>query len=93
MTNKMTKAQLANIVAEQTELSPLKASACINVIFEAILAHTREGGVYTQPNFGKFSQKDTPEHMGHNPATGEDIIISARTGLKFTASKQTIITK
>ena len=86
MTKRMTKTDLIRAVASQSNLDQPFTKAVIEA-FTAIINDLGPGDEVTIPGFGKFFRKESGERMGRYPATGEDVMISARSRIAFKASK------
>lgn len=82
----MTKQELAQKVASDTDLSGTEAKAAVDATFEAIAAELAGGGEVALAGFGKFSVSERSAREGRNPATGETIEIEASKAAKFSAA-------
>jgi nucleoid DNA-binding protein len=84
----MTKQQLIEKVAAQTELKKSEVEAAVDsvlaLIAEALQAHER----VDLRGFGSFMVKDRKERQGRNPRTGETITIAAKLDASFKPSKE-----
>src|SRR5438477_5298559 len=83
----MTKSAVFKLLAEQSELSQKQ----IAEIFEALTALIKSQlgkkgpGVFQIPGLIKITKKEqpaTPERMGRNPATGDEMVIKAKPARK-----------
>ena len=83
----MTKTDLVNVVAAETELKKKDVEAVINSAFNAISAALKEGDKVQLIGFGTFEVKDVAAREGRNPQTGETIKIAASKKPSFSASK------
>jgi DNA-binding protein HU-beta len=83
----MTVQDLINQVSAQLDLPKTTVGKCLNSIQDSI-ANLPEGDSLTLRGFGTFKRTITPARNGHNPATGEKMIIAARETLRFQASKK-----
>lgn len=86
MTKRMTKTDLICDVASHSRLDQPFTKSVIES-FTAIINGLKPGEEYVIPGFGKFFRKESGERMGRNPATGEDVMIPARSRIAFKASK------
>lgn len=86
MTKRMTKTDLIRDVASHSRLDQPFTKAVIES-FTTTINGLKPGEEYIIPGFGKFFCKETPARMGRNPATGEDVMIPARSRIAFKASK------
>lgn len=83
----MTKKQLIENVSEKTHSKFESAEQLVNATFDAIKATLAKGEKVEIKNFGVFGVKDVAERNGHNPRTGEDIVIPAHKFPFFRAGK------
>ena len=82
----MTKQELAQKVASETDLSGSQAKAAVDAPFDAIAAELASGGEVSVAGFGKFSVSERAAREGRNPATGEPLQIAASKAARFSAS-------
>lgn len=83
----MSKKDLIDSVASQTELSKEKAAAAVDAMFRHIESSLKAGTEVNIPGFGKFKSTRRPERKGRNPLTKKEITIPAANVPKFQASK------
>ncbi len=83
----MTKTELINAVAEQSELSKKDADKAVNAVFEAIAATLASGEKVQIVGFGSFEVKSRSQRVGRNPRTKEEIVIPASKLPVFKAGK------
>ena len=83
----MTKTDLVNVVAAETNLKKKDAEVAINAALEAIVGALKDGDKVQLIGFGTFEVKDVAEREGRNPQTGETIKIAAAKRPVFSASK------
>ena len=89
----MNKSDMADKLAGKADLSKAKAAEVIDHIFstkdgEGIIAVELDaGGKVNITGFGNFSTKHRSARQGRNPATGETIMIPAKTYAHFSAAK------
>ncbi|MDD6800332.1 MAG: HU family DNA-binding protein [Firmicutes bacterium] len=83
----MTKLELINAVAAQTELKKKDAEAAVNAVFASIQSALAEGEKVQVVGFGTFEVKERAERQGRNPFNGESITIAASKHPVFTAGK------
>ena len=81
----MTKTQTIAKLAEMTGLTKVQVDDLLNA--QATLAYTEARSGYQLPGIGKLVLVDRKERMGRNPATGESILIPAKTVVKFRVAK------
>lgn len=89
MTNKTvtTKAQLAELVANDANLTKKQASIAIDAVFARIGQRVKLGESVQITNFGVFERGTRAAYSAHNPKTMEAIEVAAQNRLKFRASK------
>ena len=85
----LTKAEMAELLADKMELSRREAKDLVEVFFEQIAQALISGREVKLSGFGNFELKDKNSRPGRNPKTGEPVAVSARrvvtfkTGQKF----------
>lgn len=84
---KMTKSQLFNVLAEETDKSKKEVSEFMDKLTELAYREVQNNGEFTIPGIGKLVKVDRQARMGRNPATGEQIQIPAKTVVKFRVAK------
>lgn len=85
--NKITKKDLAELVASKVDCTKKDANDVVNAIFDEITATIKKGDVADISGFGKFVLKERKARTGINPATGAKIEISASKAPGFRAAK------
>ena len=83
----MTKTDLVNVVASETEVSKKTVETVVNAALEAIANALKENDKVQLIGFGTFEVKGVAAREGHNPKTGETIQIPASNKVSFSASK------
>ena len=86
----MNKSDLAQQVAQQTDLSQVQAAAAVDAIFggDGIIASAlADSDAVTIAGFGKFEARSRASREGRNPATGESVMIAAKTVPAFKAAR------
>ena len=83
----MTKAELVEKIAKETELSRASSEKALNLIVDAISTTLKKGNKVTLVGFGTFSVAKRKARIGRNPRTGTTIKIPAHKAPKFTAGK------
>lgn len=83
----MTKTDLVNVVAAETEVSKKTVDVVVNGVLEAIANALKEGDKVQLIGFGTFEVKESAAREGRNPKTGETIQIAASKKPAFTPSK------
>ena len=79
----VTKSELLNIIAEETDLAKKKVSEVLETLSEVIGAHLnkRAVGHFTVPGLMKIKVKKKPAtkaRKGTNPFTGEEMMFKAK---------------
>lgn len=80
---KMTKTAIVGSIAESTELTKKQIDSVLEELESLIERHIKKGAVgeFTLPGLLKIKSVKRPatkKRMGRNPATGEEIVISAK---------------
>ncbi len=83
----MTKSDLIEQIAKETNLTQKKVSEVLDAILETILEVVKENGSITFTNFGKFEKRIRKERKGVNPKTGDLILIPPKEIFIFKPSK------
>ena len=85
----MYKKELIHKIGHMTEWRcfPCEVEATLDAFCEAVKEVLQDGGKVVIPDFGTFKMCERAARNGRNPRTGEQINISARRQVKFTASK------
>lgn len=84
---KMTKTDLVNVVAAETEVSKKTVDTVVNAVLDAIAGALKEDDKVQLMGFGTFEVKNVAAREGHNPKTGETIQIPESKKVSFSASK------
>lgn len=79
----MNKTQLAEIVAEETDLSKKVAADAVNAVLAAIQAAVAAGDKVTITGFGGFEMAHRPARTARNPNTGAEVHVAESWGPKF----------
>ena len=83
----MTKTDLVNVVAAETNCSKKDVEAVVNAALNAVANALKDGDKVQLIGFGTFEVKEAAEREGRNPKTGETIKIEASKRPAFSASK------
>ena len=83
----MTKTDLVNVVAANTEVSKKEVDTIVNGVLEAITNALKEGDKVQLIGFGTFEVKTVAAREGHNPKTGETLQIPESKKVSFSSSK------
>ena len=81
----MTKAELIAVVSEKADLTKKDADKAVTAVLEAITETLVNGEKVSLVGFGTFEVKERAERMGHNPQTGDAIVIAASKAPVFKA--------
>lgn len=86
----MNKSELAQKLAERTNLSKSEATKAVDALFSTngiIAEQLRGGGKVQITGFGSFETRSREARTGRNPRTGKEINIAASTSAAFRAGK------
>lgn len=84
--NRYGKAELVTEIAEATGETKAHVEKMISQVLNTIAQRAATGKV-ALVGFGVFETRHRPEHVGRNPATGEEMRINAKSRLAFRASR------
>ena len=83
----MTKHEFAKELTNRVEdVSIAQAEVCIDAIFDILEEVLNTEGRYNHKNFGTFQKVLRAERKGRNPLTGEQVVVPAQYGIKFTTA-------
>jgi len=82
----LTKAQLAEIIAEQNGFAKNKSIEIVENLLDIIKQTLAGGEDVLVSGFGKFCVKQKGPRRGRNPATGSDLMLQARKVVTFKCS-------
>ncbi len=82
----LTKAQIAEMLAEQNGYANNKSIELVENLIEIIKRTLENGEDVLVSGFGKFCVKNKGQRRGRNPATGSDLVLSARKVVTFKCS-------
>jgi nucleoid DNA-binding protein len=88
--NKMTKQQLIERVAAQTELKKSEVEVAVDSVLAMIAEALQANERVDLRGFGSFVVKERKERQGRNPRTGETITIAAKRDASFKPGKELI---
>lgn len=83
----MTKADVIDAVADETELSRRQAGHVVDLILDQIKEALQKGDRVALNPFGSFVVRSRQAREGRNPKTGEKITIAARRVPAFVAGR------
>lgn len=84
----MNKADIINKMAEDLDITKVKATAALESMVESITKAMKTGEKVTVIGFGTFTLVKRAARKGRNPATGAAIRIKAKKVVKFRASQE-----
>ena len=85
----MVKSELIQNLSEKlTYLSKQEVGAAVNLIFEKMIKSLEQGDRIELRGFGSFTVQQRPPRSGHNPKTGEMLMIPARLMPHFKPGKE-----
>jgi integration host factor subunit alpha len=82
----LTKAQIIEMIAEQNGFAKNKNIELVENLLEIIKRTLENGEDVLVSGFGKFCVKNKGKRRGRNPATGSDLMLSARKVVTFKCS-------
>ncbi len=82
----LTKIQIIEAIQNQTGFTKNKSSEIIETFLEIIKNTLASEEDVMISGFGKFCVKEKNERKGRNPATGEDLMLTARKVVTFKCS-------
>ncbi|MBE6114811.1 MAG: HU family DNA-binding protein [Erysipelotrichaceae bacterium] len=85
--NIINKKSLAEVVANELDITKKSAAVAVDAIFNEIATTLENGGKVEISGFGKFEVKQREEREGVNPKTKERITIAASKSPVFKPSK------
>lgn len=83
----MTKADLVERVAKETDMTKKDAEKLVEVIFESIVSTLNQGEKIELRGFGSFRVRERNARKGRNPKTGEPVDIPAKRVAYFKPGK------
>ena len=79
----LTKADLADNLANKFNLSKNDAKQFVDLLFEELRDSLSKGEPIKLSGFGNFEVRDKNPRPGRNPRTGEEILVTARRVVTF----------
>ena len=86
----MVKAEIVDILAQQTGLTKLETKTIVEGVISTISESLLRGERVDLRGFGNFSVKIRKSKVARNPNTGEEVIVPERTVPVFKPSKHFI---
>lgn len=83
----MIKADIINKVAEQADITKVKAVEAVEVVFEAMKSAMQRGERIELRGFGVFQVKPRKKGIGRNPRTGREVRIPPGNTIRFKPGK------
>ncbi len=84
----LTKANLAECLADQIGLNKRESKEFVDMFFEEIRSALETGDCVKLSGFGNFELRDKKERMGRNPKTGKEIPITPRRVVTFKSGQK-----
>ena len=81
----MRKDEIVRRIAEETDLTYVKAEEVVNAVLDEIKSTLEQGDSVILRRFGSFEVRDKCARVGRNPKTGEEATIPARRVVRFKA--------
>ncbi|WP_428490173.1 HU family DNA-binding protein [Rhodopila sp.] len=82
----MSKAFIAKVLQQSTEVTGAAANRATNDLIREIVGQLKRTGKFTLPSFGTFTVRKTKARKALNPRTGESIRVKAGKTVRFKAS-------
>jgi len=83
----MIKADIISRVAQEAEITKVKAVEAVEVVFAAMKAAMRRGERIELRGFGVFQVKPRKKGIGRNPRTGREVRIPPGKTIRFKPGK------
>ncbi|HSR49794.1 MAG TPA: integration host factor subunit beta [Acidobacteriota bacterium] len=74
----MTKAELVDSVAKNSELSKKDAEIIVQTVLDSIVDSLKSGDKVELRGFGSFRLRERASRQGRNPKTGEKVFVPAK---------------
>lgn len=71
----MNRLELVNVIAEKTGATKKDTENMVAAFVDTVKEALQNGDKVQLVGFGTFEVKVRPEHKGHNPATGAEIVV------------------
>ncbi len=81
----MTKSDLIALVSEKTGFTKKDSEKAVSAVMDSITETLVNGEKVSLVGFGTFEVKERAERLGHNPKTGDTIVIEASKAPVFKA--------
>lgn len=83
----MNQEQLVSKFADSVDVSKATSEAVLKTLGRIVADELKSGGDVVLPGIGKLSVKTRAARNGHNPATGEAMLIPARNVVHLSVAK------
>ena len=84
----LTKAQIIEKISDKDGFTKKKSIEIVETLLDIIKSTLESGDDVLISGFGKFCVKKKRERRGRNPATGDDMMLSARKVVTFKCSSK-----
>ena len=84
----MRKDEIVRRIAEETDVTYVKAEEVVNAVLDEIKSTLQQGDSVILRRFGSFEVRDKRARAGRNPKTGEEAAIPARRVVRFKSGNQ-----
>ncbi len=84
----MTKAELVDEVAKNSELSKKDAEVIVQTVLDSIVDSLKSGEKVELRGFGSFRLRERASRQGRNPKTGEKVFVPAKKVPYFKPGKE-----
>ena len=84
----MTKAELVEEVARNTQLTKKHADVIVSTVFESIVDSLKDGEKIELRGFGSFRIRERGSRVGRNPKTGDRVSVPSKKIPYFKPGKQ-----
>ena len=82
----LTKAQIAEMLADENGFTKVRSVEIVEILLEIIKKSLASGDDVLVSGFGKFCVQNKRQRRGRNPATGDDLMLDARKIVVFKRS-------
>ena len=82
----LTKSALIATITEKLGFNRAQSASAIEKLIEIVKSTLESGEDVLVSGFGKFCVKRKKQRLGRNPATGDNMVLDARTVLTFQCS-------
>ena len=82
----LTKAGIVQTIAQKTDLTKNHSQHAVETLLELMKGTLASGEDVLISGFGKFCVKEKSQRRGRNPATGDEMMLSARRVVTFKCS-------